>query len=369
MQQQPPARHSCSAHPVNSYAAPVVAAACTLLVETGSDADSELLTDPVTMTTTDRLDNPIRLSATSALVKALLLAGAERVTRNTNNADISDYRSDTGNQTDNGLDYRYGAGQLNIRNSYNVLVGGEVNSLQDHNGEGTITGSGFDVDPIFGGENSSNREAHYYFTAGEDQRRLYASLVWHLSVDGGDVNNFDGTAVLHDLDLLLYDITNPDNQILVAASESQVENTENLWTPLVPGRSYRMEVVAAAEEDFNRDYALAWQMATPTDSDSDGIPDDWEVQFGLDHLNPDDASEDYDGDLLDNEAEYLAGTDNNDSDTDGDGLSDGLEVDYGTDPLDSDSYPKIVSVPAGNHLLICFGIGYLLVMVGNRTEK
>jgi chitinase len=47
-----------------------------------------------------------------------------------------------------------------------------------------------------------------------------------------------------------------------------------------------------------------------TDDDNDGMPDDWEVQYGLDPL-ADDALEDPDGDGASNLNEYLAGTEPN----------------------------------------------------------
>jgi hypothetical protein len=356
---------------VTSYSAPVAAAACALLVEAGEDETIATLTDPEATVFSDRSGRTIRASASSALVKALLLAGAERVTRNTTDADIVDYRSDPDTQqTDNGLDVRFGAGQLNIFNSYRMLENGENNSMEDDaSGGGLIDGNGFDVDPVFGGGSGSNRTASYFFTAQESQRRLYVSLAWHLSVDGGSTLNWDDTAVLHNLDLFLYDITNSDHPVQIAGSTSSVENTENLWSPLVPGRHYMMEVVAEDEqEDFERAYALAWRMTTPPDSDSDGVPDDWEVQFGLDHLYDGDVSDDDDGDGLDNRAEYIAGTDIARWDTDGDGASDGLEIELGSDPLDSESLPHIDSVPASEYIFLGCMLGCLL-MAGNKTKK
>jgi len=83
------------------------------------------------------------------------------------------------------------------------------------------------------------------------------------------------------------------------------------------------------------------------DSDSDGMPDGWEVHFGL---NPklDDAGADPDGDGLTNLAEYqfstnyfgsivfdpADGLNPNNPDTDGDGMPDGWESHFGLDPLD-----------------------------------
>ena len=64
------------------------------------------------------------------------------------------------------------------------------------------------------------------------------------------------------------------------------------------------------------------------DNDGDGLPDGWEVDNGLDPLSAaddDGASGDPDCDLLDNVAEFKAGTDPLSDDTDGDGLSDGEE--------------------------------------------
>ncbi|MFK7909274.1 MAG: DUF1800 family protein [Akkermansiaceae bacterium] len=72
------------------------------------------------------------------------------------------------------------------------------------------------------------------------------------------------------------------------------------------------------------------------DTDSDNMPDSYEIRHGF---NPqvNDASADADNDNLHNYAEFLAGTDPNDPDTDKDRLLDGQESAHGTDPLLSDT--------------------------------
>jgi uncharacterized repeat protein (TIGR01451 family) len=58
------------------------------------------------------------------------------------------------------------------------------------------------------------------------------------------------------------------------------------------------------------------------DSDGDGLPDSWEVTYGLDPNEPGDALLDLDGDTLTNLQEYDLGTDPTDSDTDDDSYPD-----------------------------------------------
>ena len=78
----------------------------------------------------------------------------------------------------------------------------------------------------------------------------------------------------------------------------------------------------------------------PVDTDGDYLPDEWEVQNGMNSNDPNDASLDFDGDGLTNLEEFKVkdlydhSTDPNNADTDGDGISDKLEIDSHTNPLD-----------------------------------
>ncbi len=90
----------------------------------------------------------------------------------------------------------------------------------------------------------------------------------------------------------------------------------------------------------------AIQIIGTTDSDADGMPDDWELANGFNPVDPSDAALDADEDGLSNLAEFLAGTQPRNEDTDADGLQDGAETDTGTyvgpedagtDPLTADT--------------------------------
>ncbi|NOZ42958.1 MAG: hypothetical protein GXP02_07335, partial [Alphaproteobacteria bacterium] len=74
-----------------------------------------------------------------------------------------------------------------------------------------------------------------------------------------------------------------------------------------------------------------------TDSDNDGMDDDWEITFFGD-ITSHDGTADSDLDALIDSREYTANTDPTVADTDKDGLQDGEEVDnYITDPLNDDT--------------------------------
>lgn len=63
------------------------------------------------------------------------------------------------------------------------------------------------------------------------------------------------------------------------------------------------------------------------DSDGDGMLDEWEIMYGLNPSDPDDAYRDFDHDKLNNLQEYQNQTDPKDPDTDGDGTEDGEDID------------------------------------------
>jgi len=328
----------------SSQATPVVAASTSLLIEHGQN-NPRLSTDPIEVSTSNRNGDIIYNTGRSEVIKAVLMAGADRSTKNTNAPDITDYRIAPENQTTNGLDARFGAGQVNIYNSFQMINAGEQNSNEDI-GTGNISANGFDYDPSFGGSGGSNSTASYYFSTGADQVILATTLAWNIKIEGGNDTDFSGTAHRYDLDLDLYDITG--SKVLLESSHSTIDNTETIWTRLPANKSYLLEVRRGdGQGSFNWDYALAWHMINiivdtdgdgisdrqDTDDDNDGLPDTWEIANNLDPLDGSDASMDPDSDGLTNMQEYEVGSNPENSDTDNDGLADGAEVKiYGTDP-------------------------------------
>ncbi len=244
-----------------STATPRVASASALLIEVAHN-NPGLSTDQKANSTTNRNGDTVYNAERVEVIKAALMAGADRTTGNTTSTDISDYRINTIDRTTNGLDRRFGAGQLNVYNSYHIIAAGEQNSIEDlPSGGGLIGQTGFDYDPEFGGSKGSNSTATYYLPAAVGPTRLTASLAWNMAVDGGKATSFNSSATLYDLNLLLFDVTDPDNWVLAGSSDSTNENTENMWQLLNSSKDYALQVeTGAGQNQFNWDYALAWRI-------------------------------------------------------------------------------------------------------------
>ena len=243
-----------------SAATPEVASAAALLIETGHKGGLTLSKGSTSITGVGTVYNAER----SETIKAALMAGADRATNNQlGTGDIIDYRS-TGHQTGNGLDNRFGAGQVNVLHSYQIIAGGEQNSQEDGGtNAGAISLNGFDYDNSFGGYFSSNKTATYKFDASNDSK-LSASLVWNISV----TNDAYLSTGLRNLNLELFDVT---AQTTSAFSSSTLDNTENLWVDLVIGHNYELKVKSGESGNFSWDYALAWHI-NPTLINTSSVP-------------------------------------------------------------------------------------------------
>jgi len=190
-------------------------------------------------------------------IKALLLNGAIKPADWTNNPPSP-------------LDTRYGAGVLNVFNSYEQLAGGKHDYIVSTNvssggahpptgDAGTVgTLSGWDFNSISstgGGLFSSATDGvnHYYFNVTNDSGNaaftLTATLVWNRQQNQTNINN---------LDLFLYDAVSSN---LVACSTSLVDNVEHIWLPQLPQGRYDLQVLKNAGNSVSdtETYALTFE--------------------------------------------------------------------------------------------------------------
>ena len=187
-------------------------------------------------------------------IKALLLNGAVKP-------------ADWTNGVTTPLDARYGAGVLNVFNSWNQLKGGkhpfiESTSVTSGNPHppGTNTNNepvlvGWDFNSLTNSNSSHDRISHYYFNLpGSNSFTLTSTLVWlrpH-SVSPGQLMG------INDLNLFLY---NTANSNLVLCSTSAVDNVEHLFVPSLPVGRYDLQVQKNphGQVSSNETYALVFE--------------------------------------------------------------------------------------------------------------
>jgi hypothetical protein len=248
-----------------SAATPFVAAAAALLAGVARDRPA-LARDPVTRGTATRAAGRVTNAGRAEVIRAVLMAGASRRTPAGQAPGITDYRVSPVHRTANGLDRRFGAGQLDVDASLRILVAGEQDSQQDAGaGSATVARLGFDYDPAFGGAGGSNAGARYALPALAVRGQLVATLAWHLEVAGPTATGFDGAARLYNLELRVIDVTVPTAPRVLAESAGNRDNTESAWLPVPAGRRLVLEVAAGpGEGPFRWDYALAWRLDPAT---------------------------------------------------------------------------------------------------------
>jgi len=183
-------------------------------------------------------------------IKALLLNGAVKP-------------ADWTNSNSSPLDARYGAGVLNVFNSYEQLAGGEqafcatnlISIGAAHPPVGvtnTISAtSGWDAEFIFSGA-TNDAANHYFFNVSNGIAT--ATLVWNRQLGATNIN---------DLDLFLF---NAANSNLVVCSTSRVDNVEHIFAPQLAAGRYDLQVVKNGGTNVVSDaeiYALAWTFVSP----------------------------------------------------------------------------------------------------------
>ncbi|MGD0745072.1 MAG: S8 family serine peptidase [Verrucomicrobiota bacterium] len=183
-------------------------------------------------------------------IKALLLNGAVKP-------------NDWTNGTATPLDPRYGAGMVNVFNSWEQLKGGQhafiesssVGSGGAHppgantNNEPTLVGWDYNTNST---TTTSDTVNHYYFNLpGSNVFTLTATLVWNKQYKATNINN---------LNLFLYRAADGN---LITCSTSLVDNVEHIFQPTLPSGRYDLQVLksgSATQVSAAETYALAFEI-------------------------------------------------------------------------------------------------------------
>jgi len=192
-------------------------------------------------------------AAHSETIRALLFAGATK-------EEFPDW-SHTPTQP---LDETYGAGELNILNSWKMVHAGRAEGASTDPSQSTpLNASGWDFRSI-----DSTNDWYYTFEVldGFTLRQWSIALTWNAEVTDTDSSSrFSGEPSLANLNLSLYDSTTDLLGTLLDESVSTVDNLEHIYYPteLGPG-TYTLKVSQStadfdADGDIDGDDFLLWQ--------------------------------------------------------------------------------------------------------------
>jgi len=116
--------------------------------------------------------------------------------------------------------------------------------------------------------------------------------------------------------------------------DNDVPDSEEFWF------GFDVELFSTDQDSDNLTDAYEMIIGTDwesPDSDSDILPDNWELDYGLNPLNSSDALDDEDGDTLTNLEEFIYGSNPLLIDSDQDEIPDKWEIDNGFDPSVNDA--------------------------------
>jgi len=245
---------------VTSYSTPLVAGSAAVLLQAGTRGDGGANTNAATDLRT---------------IKALLLNGAVKPVGWSNSPSVP-------------LHYVYGAGILNLLNSYEQMAGGQhgfVTNLSYASGAahapsgsapasftqattGSAPLSGWDFNTITS-SSSSDTVNHYYFNvtnaAPGANFTATATLVWDLQYGQSAINN---------LGLFLYNALNGQ---LVACSTSLVDNVQHVFLPSLAPGVYDLQVwmpggtAVTPSEKYALAYEFFSQSVTVTPSGTNAV--------------------------------------------------------------------------------------------------
>ena len=229
---------------VTSFTTPQVAGAAAVLMQAGLRGDGGSDTNS---------------AADIRTIKSLLLNGAIKP-------------NDWTNIAPSPLDFRYGAGVLNVFNSYEQLAGGKhayiVSTTISSGSAHPPTGATGTINVLSAWDFNTNTSStfddavnHYFFDVTNNLSSANftatATLLWNRQQNQTGINN---------LDLFLYNCANSN---LVACSTSLVDNVQHIFLPKLAQGRYDLQVWKAAGTpgisivSSSEAYALAWEFFSP----------------------------------------------------------------------------------------------------------
>ncbi|MBX3432309.1 MAG: hypothetical protein KF847_03065 [Pirellulales bacterium] len=267
------------------------------------------------------------LGRNAEVVKAIMLAGAEKKASFNWQYDASTVLPSGAVQVTRPLHDVYGAGELDVWNNYLIAAAGrDVGSQSEP--AAPASNNGWDYQDL----KSQPSAGSVYYTLevpqGTTVQELSIVLNWHVKVTDSNPSPsiFSPTHSLQNLDLRLYDSTNGFLDALVAESVSGIgnveggDNVEHLFFSNIDGNAannigsgtYTIEVAGAAGWDFG----IAWRMSTlfdvpSADFDGNGVVDAldfmlWQRGFGkLQGALASDGDADGDGDVDHDDLQFL----------------------------------------------------------------
>jgi len=221
----------------------------------------------------------------SEVIKAMLMAGATKG-EFANWIDPTTGLVNPWNRTQTRpLDDIFGAGELNVYNSYLIGIGGKQ-SASASQPNSSVGSYGWD----YKAKEDAANDLYYNFQVAEGSTAADFSilLAWNAKITDNDPNDnvFTPTESLQNLDLRLYDSTTSFMCSMLDQSISTVDNVEHIYLNSIGPGTYTLKVTGAA----NWDYGLAWRMTTAFDEpnadfDGDGVVSGsdflvWQRNFG-----------------------------------------------------------------------------------------
>ena len=206
--------------PTSSSATPVVAGAVAILQDAADGSDA----------------------STSEVIRATILAGATK-----DAGDIAGTWSRTNTQP---LDSTYGAGELNILNSYNIQQAGEFDGAAV-TPVSLLGFNGWDYEDNL--ERNGQRLYEFEVTAGNRLEDFSVVLAWNQNIVVSFFPSFSLGERLANLSLELLD----SSGTVVDSSVSDVDNVEHVFQQTLEAGTYQLRV--SNDNGFASDYGLAWR--------------------------------------------------------------------------------------------------------------